>query len=403
MLKQYKVAIIGGGASGLLCAAELFRGDDALRCDDVLVLERNDRVGKKLVATGNGQGNFCNADADVKHYYGERNFISAFFNDNVESVADYFYRLGIPLFHDEYGRFYPLSKQASSALDVIRCFLQSRKCAVITNAKINDVIKCGDIFQLTTESGEKYFAENVVLAFGGKAGVHFGTDGSSYRLAENFGHKVTPLSPSLVQVKTDKGAIRGLKGVKERVKLFLYDGSKYLAESIGDLLFTDYGVSGNAVFALSPKLFQTSNPIFFADLLPDVSVGELKDILEYRSSTDYIGEEDLFIGLVNKKLGQAVTRSLADNSINTAAETLKKYKIEIKGTLGFDTAQVTKGGIVTDDVNPFTMQSKLCKNLFITGEALNVDGDCGGYNLAFAFLSGIKAAKHVKSFYKNQR
>lgn len=399
MLKQYKVAIIGGGSSGLLCAAELLRGKDALPFGDVLVLEKNDRVGKKLVATGNGQGNFCNADLSLSHYYGDRGFISAFFKDNNIDVAEYFYNLGIPLYPDECGRFYPLSKQASSALDVIRSFLLSRKCVIETGITVSDVDKSGEIFVIKTNNGDKFFAENVVFAFGGKAGAHFGTDGGSYKLAENLGHKITALSPSLVQLKTDKTSIRGLKGIKERVRLYLYDGTKYIAESVGDLLFTDYGVSGNAVFSLSPKIAQTENPIFYADLLPDIDVKDLINILEFRKNADYILDDDLFIGLVNKKLGQAVARLLDDKSIKNAAESLKKYKIKVNGTLGFDCAQVTKGGIVTDDVNPFTMQSKLCKRLFITGEALNVDGDCGGYNLAFAFLSGIKAAKSIKESY----
>lgn len=399
MLKQYKVAVIGGGASGLLCAAELSRGENALSFGDVLVLEKNDRVGKKLVATGNGQGNFCNADLSLSHYYGDRGFISAFFKDNNIDVSEYFYRLGIPLCPDECGRYYPLSKQASSALDIIRSFLLSRKCVIETGVTVSNVNKSGESFVIKTNNGDKFFAENVVFAFGGKAGAHFGTDGGSYKLAENFGHKTTALSPSLVQVKTDKISIRGLKGVKERVRLYLYDGTKYIAESVGDLLFTDYGVSGNAVFSLSSKIAQTENPIFYADLLPEVDIKDLINILEFRKNADYILDDDLFIGLVNKKLGQAVARFLDDRSIKNAAESLKKYKIKVIGTLGFDCAQVTKGGIVTDDVNPFTMQSKLCKRLFITGEALNVDGDCGGYNLAFAFLSGIKAAKSIKESY----
>lgn len=397
MLKRYKTVIAGGGASGLLCAIELTTGDGALGGEDVLVVDRNDRAGKKLAATGNGQGNFANADVSLKHYYGESNFIDAFFNKDFVDVPKYFYKLGIPLYPDSDGRFYPLSKQAASAVDLLINILKKSKCQIKTSLSIVDANKTAGGYIINFDNGEKVFAENLVLATGGKAGAQFGTDGSSYRLAEKFGHKLTPLYPSLVQVKTDRTAIRGLKGVKQKVTLYLFDGKKEVASSTGDLLFTDYGVSGNTVFSLSAKLAETKEPIFYADLIPELSIEEVEKILIYRKTSGIISDDDLLTGIINKKTGQAIMRSLRDKSPRFAAHAVKKFKLEVKGTLGFDCAQVTKGGIVTDDVNPFSLQSKLSKNLYIIGEALNVDGDCGGYNLTFAFSSGIRAAEHIKS------
>ncbi len=398
MQKIYKAAIIGGGASGLMCAVELLNGNGALRGSDVIILERNDRLGKKLVATGNGQGNFSNLNLSVNHYYGDRSFAEKFFSDSNVELLRYFYNIGIPLTADSDGKIYPLSKQASSALDLIRGFLQTNNCNIAVSVLVEDVKFFDGIFCLYNSDGTVVYAKNVILASGGCASKQFGTDGYSYRIAESFGHVKTKLSPSLVQIKTETSSIRGLKGIKEKAGVTLFDGNRKISYFIGDLLFTDYGVSGNSVFALSSRIDDTlSNPYFEIDFLPDKTLKELIELLEFRARKRYIGKEDIFTGIINKKTGQAIIKNSSDVSIEALARSVKAFKLKIVGTLGFDYAQVTKGGIDTKDVNPRTMESKLQKGLYLVGEVVNVDGDCGGYNLQWAFSSGIVAARAVKT------
>ena len=397
MRTDYKVAIVGGGASGLLCAVELLIGNNALTGNDVLVAERNDRVGKKLVATGNGQGNFTNADISENRYYGDKFFVKTFFENFSIDLPTYFGDIGIPLVSENDGKYYPLSKQASSALDIIRNFLNYKNCNVITSAFVKNVDFKNGTFILSFADGNTVRAQRLVLATGGCAGKQFGTDGYGYRLAEKFGHKTTKLTPSLVQVKTETRSIKGLKGIKEKVGLSLYDGENFIARCNGDLLFTDYGVSGNSVFALSSKIDGLKSPRFLIDFIPAYSSKDLADLLAKRLKTPYIGKDDLLTGIINKKTGQSIIKNISDLSADGLTRAVKSFGLKITGTLGFDYAQVTKGGIDTHDVNPLTMQSRLNEKLFLSGEMLNVDGDCGGYNLTFAFSSGIVAAKKLKS------
>ena len=390
----YSVAIVGGGASGLLCATELLLSSNAFLGSDIIVLEKNDRVGKKLIATGNGQGNIFNRNISIDNYHGDKGFINAFFkNFDDINLENYFKNLGIFVFGDEEGRVYPLSLQANSILDNLRYFLSSKNCTIKTHFCVHSIKKDGEIFII--DDGEQIVkAKNVVCAFGGASGKQFGTDGSSYKLLENFGHKLTKLVPSLVQLKVDVKDYKTLKGVKEKAKVYAFDGDKLLKASFGDLLFTEYGLSGNTIFKLSSYLQSAKKPNIKVEFLPSLSSEELLSIIKYREGLNYIPREDLLLGIVNKQLGRILCKKY--NKIEDIVNALKGLPFEVCGDLGFNNAQVTKGGIDTDAVNPFTFQSKLVKNLFLTGEVLNVDGDCGGYNLAFAFISGIKVAKTIK-------
>lgn len=397
MCRKYKVAIIGGGASGLLCATELLTGINAFWGEEVVILDRNDRLGKKLIATGNGQGNLTNADLSPSHYYGEKKFIDDFW-DNAKNInlIDYFYRLGIPLIDGDDGKYYPLSFQASSTLDILREYLAYKNCQIFTSTFVEKIEKRLDVFVLHSSSGD-IEAEYIVLCTGGKAAKQFGTDGSAYSLAECFGHRTTKLFPSLVQIKTETQFIKGLKGIKEKTRLTLLDGDKVLGESMGDLLFTDYGLSGNSVFALSPKIVMATKPIISIDFLPTISKNSLKELLIGRAKLKHIDKDNILTGIINKKTGQSIVRLLKEASIDNIVTAVKDTRIKVIGTLGFDYAQTTRGGIITDDINPCSLCSKLEKNLYIVGEMLNVDGDCGGYNLSFAFLSGILAARNIKN------
>ncbi|MBQ9734380.1 MAG: aminoacetone oxidase family FAD-binding enzyme [Clostridia bacterium] len=396
MQKIFKTIIVGGGAAGLLAAVELLSGSDCLKGDEVLILERTDRVGKKLIATGNGQGNLTNVNIGDEYYYGDKNFIAQFIEQEKRiDLKKYFNGLSIPLGGGKDGRLYPLSKQASAVLDVIRAYLEFKGCTVVTGKKVTAIEKSADGFTVFHDK-EKFTAKAVIMATGGKAGKQFGTDGTAYALAEKLGHKTTELYPSLVQIKTETESIKGLKGLKETACVTAFSGAKPLKSATGDLLFTEFGVSGSAAFTVSAAIAGLKDVYLIAEFLPDLSFSETEKILEDRMQKPYFKKEDLLCGVLNKRVGQAVIKAARSFTANDIAYAIKNFKLKIKGTLDFNYAQVTRGGIKTDKINPLNYESKLAKNLYIVGEALDVDGDCGGYNLTFAFVSGIIAAKDVK-------
>lgn len=402
MKNTFKVIIVGGGASGLFCALELLHSKNCIFGEDILILEKNDRVGKKIVATGNGQGNLSNAFISEKNYHGDKAFIKQFLS-NLEdiNIKKYLQDLGIYLTTEKDGKQYPLSKQANAFLDVVRGYLAQKGVIINVGEQVDKINKSSDKFNVYTAKG-KYSANKIVLAFGGKAGPQYGTDGSSYQLAQNFGHKLTTLYPSLVQLKTNLESIKGLRGLKERVKITAYDNDVKLKESIGEILFTEYGISGNAVFSISGYLTSAKNPSVKIEFLPDFTKEQVEEILAKREYLNHIDREDKLIGLINKKIGQTIIKKCKTDSVDEVANAIKNFTLKITGNLGFNYAQVTKGGIATDKIDDKTMESKLEKGLYLVGEALDVDGDCGGYNLTFAFVSGILSARDIKKNLKGE-
>ena len=401
MQKIYKCIIVGGGSAGLLSAVELLSGNDCLNGGDLLILERNDRVGKKLIATGNGQGNLCNENFSSEFYHGDKEFINTFVSLAKKlDVSSYLTNLGIPLTTGKEGRMYPLSKQASAVLDVLRKFIASKGCAEITNAKVESVKKTDKYFVVKTQT-DTFYSQNVILATGGMSAKQFGTDGTSYQLACDLGHEKTKLFPSLVQLKTDTSLIKGLKGLKETVRLTAVKNGKVIKSCCGEVLFTEYGVSGNAVFQISGSVVNEEGVELNLEFLPELSVEEITNILSVREKIKIFEREDYLTGIVNKKIGLAVMKTVKNVSPLSVAKALKNFKLALTGNLGFNYSQVTKGGIKTDKINPFTMESKLARGCYLVGELLNLDGDCGGYNLTFAFVSGILSAKAIKEKFTN--
>lgn len=395
MEKIFKVAIIGGGASGLLAAIELVI-DGVIRGEDVAILERMDRLGKKLSVTGNGQGNLTNKNVSENYYHGDKDFILEFIKSyNSINLEDYLLKLGIPLTFDKKGKAYPLSKQASSVTDVLRTILNQKGVRVYTNFHVENVFNKSGIFNVYSKE-ETLLAENVILATGGKSAKHFGTDGTAYSLAQEFGHKVSELYPSLVQLKVERNCIKGLNGVKEQAKVRAFDGEKELKTSIGDVLFTDYGVSGSAVFEVSSYLTNAKNPTLKLEFLPEYSKEELHKIIEGKILK--FGVKNCLTAVLNNKISEKILKEVEPVSTEIINR-VKEYSVKITGTLGFNYAQVTKGGVLTNEICPKSFKSLKQENLYIIGEALNVDGDCGGYNLTFAFISGIISARNVKKRY----
>ena len=247
-MNKVSVLIVGGGASGMFCALRLA----CFGISDVAIVERNDRLGRKLSATGNGQGNVTNENMSAAHYFSSTGSAAGVLQKfGEEQLLRVLGDLGGLFGADKTGRVYPASRQASSVTDILR-FALSEKCInVLTKTKVTDIVSKKDGFTVKTEQGD-LLAECVVLACGGKASPHFGTDGSGYELAKKFGHTCTPLFPSLVQLKTEQTYIRGLKGIRSDCKISLHrSGKGEIFSRSGDVLFTDYGVSGDAIFSAS--------------------------------------------------------------------------------------------------------------------------------------------------------
>lgn len=398
MMKNTKIAIIGGGASGLFCATLCSR-----KITDVVVVERGDRLGKKLSSTGNGQGNVTNVNFGVEHYFtfhsaDRRKMESVLNHANDQDMISFLESLGGLFEADDRGRVYPTGRQASAVTDLLRFQLEEKGVGARLSTKVVEIKreKNGFVLTLETPDGqEKLFAETVVLASGGKAAKNFGTDGSAYELARTFSHTVTPLYPALVQIKTETKDIKTLKGIRAYSALVrAYDKHTLLKEVQGDVIFTEYGVSGDAIFRLSSYLTEIAeqgNASLSIDLLPNVTLDKLKEVLRQKSATGKPYGE-LLCGILNNQVGRAVMKRV--NDLESAAEMAKNFTLAVTGTLGFDYAQVTKGGIPLSETDE-SLQSNYQKDLYFIGEILDVDGECGGYNLQWAYSSAKTVADAI--------
>lgn len=398
-MQIYNTAIIGGGASGMLCALKL----SEKRENQILLVERNDRLGKKLSATGNGQGNITNLNLDITNYFTTQpkkveKIIDGF---NNHDLIEYLTSLGGLFIPDETGRVYPASKQASSVTDILRMELARRKnVKVLLSTKVKAVCKKNNIFSIETES-DKLFCQTLVFSAGGKVAKHFGTDGSFFEIVKSMGHSVTKLTPSLVQFKTPLENIRTMKGIRSECEVSLFEGDKLLKSTRGDVIFTDYGVSGNAIFKLSSYL--TDKNKIKINFLPNVDESVLENLLLKKiSKYPQLKYDDLLCAILNNSIARSIIKYCKLNgsdickkeNISIIIGAIKEFKLEIIGTLGFDYAQVTKGGVPTEEVFD-NLSSKKISGLYFTGEILNVDGECGGYNLQWAFSSAACVANAI--------
>lgn len=402
-MEKYSTIIVGGGPAGMMCALCLAQKN----IRDVLLLEKNDRLGKKLSATGNGQGNVTNADVSASHYFsssGSADAVLAAFGK--EDLLRFLKDLGGLFSEDGEGRFYPASRQASSVTDLFRFALAESGISVRTGEKVTSAKKEGELFEVSTE-GNSYCSRALVLACGGKASPHFGSDGSGYALAEGFGHSVTPLAPSLVRLRAEKEHIRGLKGVRCDCRVCISDkrGASSARPLLrGDVLFTDTGISGDAVFRLSA--FVREGDTVGIDFLPDFDGREIAALLREKAERyPAMRAEDLLRCVVHGAVGRVILRrcgvgpderaaSLA-KKISALTSAIKGYAVKIVGTEGFANAQVTKGGVPLVELDE-SLMSRKADGLYIVGELADIDGECGGYNLQWAFSSGAVAAAAIR-------
>ncbi len=422
-LPRCQIAVIGGGAAGLMAAiaAAMTRSDSADQSQSdnpVLLLEKMDRVGKKLLTTGNGRCNLTNQDLAIEHYHGsEPNFAAAVLNKfPLDSTIDFFRRLGLPCRTLENGRVYPYSLQASAVLDVLRLAAERLGVRTETNCAVSGLQPAKEQggFVISTQD-RRFWAQRVIVATGGLAAPGLGCDGSGYSLLTRLGHRRTETFPALVQIRTETELVRGLAGIKFEGTASVAVGGQIIRVASGEILFTEYGLSGPPLLELSRDVAQllqkTAEPVAIVlDLLPEMTISALKDWLTYRRQCDPSHElTDFLTGLVHKKLGQALLKrcldravslgspvsSLDDAEIDQLADLLKALPIRAIGTRDWTQAQVTAGGLDTHDFQSETLESRLVPGLFAAGEILDVDGDCGGYNLQWAWASGHTAGQQA--------
>jgi flavoprotein family protein len=400
-----EIAVIGGGASGMIAAITARKSGK-----EVVVLERKDRILKKVLITGNGRCNITNVNANISNYFGKNissveNILNSF---NPQDTMDFFNGLGIICNEENKGKVYPLSGQASSVVDALRFEAERLGVKIETEFYVRKIEKEGFKFKIYSEERKKIEAGRVIIAAGGQSYPELGSNGSGFELAKELGHSVTRLSPSIVQLKTEKHQVKGLQGIKTDVAVTAYGDNKKICTYDGELLFTDYGISGNVVFNISFVMPLYKNVEFEIDFMEKFDYNELYEILKERKKMiSHLTMENYFNGMINKKLGQFLSKmsgieklskpvkDLNDSEIRKLCTVLKKYRIKILDTTGFKNAQVTAGGVSLNEVNTETLESKIVKGLYFSGEVLDIYGECGGFNLQWAWASGYIAGKNA--------
>ena len=399
-----KVAIIGGGASGLMCAVSIKRNNPDI---SVTVFERNPRVGKKILATGNGRCNLSNVGISENNY---RNFSFASYALNEfspESNISFFNSLGLFTKTDLCGRVYPLSNKAESVLDSLRNAIRIYDIEVVTDTVIERTEKKGNGFSVCGR-----FFDKVVIACGGKSSPSHGTDGKGYMLLKSFGHRIIPPYPSLVQLVTGKSPYpRQLKGIRCDVNMTFLSENGNIVKT-GELLFADYGLSGIVSMEISayvsPYLASGKKTADISvDFIPSIKSGDLSGII--RNTALNMGEIsalEMMAGFVPGAVGRCILKEsfvspdtkikeLSDKNISSIVKTAKHFPFTVTGTKDFSSAQVTGGGADIKEFDMATMESKKAEGLYAVGEVLDVDGDCGGYNLNWAWSSARLCAESI--------
>lgn len=401
-MKKYDLGIVGGSASGLIAAinAKYLHPDIS-----VVIFEKNQRLGKKILATGNGRCNLTNIHA-LDHEYTNSNFAQHSLKKySSNEVIEFFSKLGLLTYADEKGRVYPRSNTASSVLDALRFEIEKLNVDVILDYPVSRVTHT-DKFIINDE----FICDKLIIATGGKSSPSQGSDGSGYKIAKSLGHSITPLYPSLVPLNSRPEFVRSLKGIRAiSTYLKITDGITE-SKSEGEILFTDNGVSGIAAMELAStaeKILHNGNkPVLEIDFLPEVSFDELKiylnSVIEHKQGQSM---DNLLAGILPKQIGiqilkncniyygGAVISDFSENMISEIAKSIKDFTLEITGTKGFANSQVTCGGVNCKEINKETMQSLLIDNLYFCGEIIDVDGRCGGFNLQWAFASGLTAGE----------
>ncbi len=396
-----EVVIIGAGASGMVAAIAAAENGE----HHVTLIERQARVGRKLLSSGNGRCNLTNMETELSRYHGAA---PAFASHALslwtpEKVLEFFSALGLMTVTEYGGRVYPLSNQASSVLDVLRFALEKPNIELLCGVTVESVRRKGKRFSLSWEGGGMD-CDKLIVACGGCAGSKLGGVMDGYNLLKSLGHSRTSLYPSLTQIRTRPEIPRSMKGIKVQAGVEVFKGKNKISFGSGDLLFAENGVSGTVVFDISRAVATAGEGVSLrVDFFETMSRDEVKDYLaRRRAARPEAPAKEIFSGALHSRVGLALCKyaeiqpespcsQLSEVQLAALASASKTLRLDVTGVSGFESAQVTAGGISTAEFNPMTMESRIVPNLFACGEVLDIDGDCGGFNLQWAWASGLLA------------
>lgn len=411
MKSRSKIAVIGAGASGMTAAITAARNGA-----EVTLFEKNDRVGKKILATGNGKCNLANLEFSTEKYYcDEKDKLSKLFRVfSVWDTISFFENMGL-MIKSKNGYLYPYSEQASSVLDILRMELERSGVKTITGVQIVDAACRGKEsgFELTDTEGRNYSFQKLIVACGSPASLKKGEGMTGYEIAKRFGHRIVPIVPGLVQLKSDERFMKALAGVRCQAEAALLIDGKSEAVEMGELQFTEYGVSGIPIFQFSRlaayALREGKSVSVLINFFPDREEKEFlfMNKLRYETLKDK-SLENYFTGTLNKKINMvmlkqaglkadAKAQDIGWEKIKALTKQSRSFEIHISGTKQIENAQICAGGIDLKQVD-IGLQSELVKDLYFAGEILNVDGKCGGYNLQWAWTSGYIAGMNAAGY-----
>lgn len=404
---MFDVAVIGGGAAGLCAAVCLKQQNNAL---NVVVLEALDRVGKKLITTGNGRCNITNSNLNNCYYHSQTPNLIDMENNKygLKPTMEFFEKIGVEIVFEQNGKAYPASYQASSVVDALRFSAEENGVEIICNCCVTDFKFSNQEYTLITENSS-IKAKNVIFATGlYSGGAKLGSTGQALKLLKTKGYKTEKTTPAIVQLKTENTITKQLKGIKIDAVASIYLNNKKINTNFGEVLFTEYGLSGPAIMALSREVERNNGEFkVLLDCAPNFTEQQLKEMLLQRvKNLKNRPTQDFLTGFLNKRLGQVILKlaniplnipvnELDLNSIQKLCYLIKNLEFKVLSTTGFVNSQVTAGGISLTEVDLQTMCSKKHKGLYIIGELLDIDGDCGGYNLQWCWTSAFMAANSI--------
>lgn len=405
-MAQKKTAVVGGGASGLIAA--LFASERSV----VTVFEKQKKIGRKLLVTGNGRCNISNSGISAARYHGHYPDFAAevFSRFGFDDTERFFRSIGIPFVEEGDGKLYPASLQASIVPAVFEYELKKRNVDIRVHRKIEKIVKDGDRFRLITAGMEEEVFDSVILACGSQAFPASGASRSGYELAESMGHRVYEPFPAILPINIPLKILHTLQGIKWDCCVKIISDGVCIAESCDELLFTAYGISGPAALKVSrtvnEHLLAGKSPIISIDFFPGFDGDGIDTLLDTVLADDSRKLSFALMGILKDRMPEVVLSAsgidhqrrcgslTADERVKIAS-LLKDFRIAPGKPRGFDEAVVAAGGVDVREIDPATMESKIVKNLFITGELLDIDGDSGGFNLQFAWSTGAIAGRNV--------
>ncbi len=401
-----EIVIIGGGASGLVSAIIAAR-----KGKKVTILERNNICGKKILVTGNGRCNYFNEDQNIKHYRSNDTELlkEIITKKNQEKVLQFFKEIGIePKIKNGY--YYPFSNQAVSIQNALLTEIKNLDIEIRNEVEVRKIKKQNDKFIIMTDK-ENIEANKIIISTGSKSAPKTGSDGSGYKICKELGHTVIEPLPALVQLKGKEKYFKEWNGIRADVAINLYEDNKEIVKEVGEIQLTDYGISGICVMNLSGRvargLYTGKDEYVKINFLSNLNINTVQECIGFidkrNKSMKNRTISELLDGIINYKLLNVLLKNLKNkqwNEISTKdkekiVESLVELKVNIIGTNSFDKSQVCSGGIPLKEIDINTMESKLVNGLYIIGELLDCDGDCGGYNLTWAWITGIIAGEEI--------